>query len=395
MKIQLSQKVIIEDVEDVCRELQTLENAEEKIDLLLPKRLLNDTIGLGPGIIQLVASWIRNGNFGKLCLDIGANPSKEEIEELYENEIVFPAVILAWNTAEVYNRDGTFNLRKSLKEINGTFYDKMERVEHLKGRKLMLTSFDHLPNRMGVLPCFEPNGEFIASEDFLTFSIGPAIESTIGFSNVTKKMFNQQRSHFNSIVYELMKNTFEWARTNRNDAPLNPNIRGLFVKFTAKNRNSLIKQYHNHDGLQQYFNSSHLKENATGQIYMMELSVFDSGIGFINRYRASNPETTLKPIEVLKLCMTKHSTTANSLDRFDKGLGLDRILGILDGLGFLRIRTGNLSVYRNLISHRHETNGKKQATFFDWNSHESERLTNFPEITGSLLTILYPLQINV
>jgi hypothetical protein len=393
MKIRLNQKASIEDVEDVFRQLQEYKNFHEAIDLLLPKRILNDTLGLGPTIILFVASWIRQGNFGRLYLDIGANPTEEEIEELYENEIIFPAVVLAWNTAEICNADGTENLRKYLKDINAVYYSKMERVEYLKGRKLILTSFDHLPNRKGILPCFEPNGKFIDSEEFLTFSIGPAIESTLDFSRETKRMFNQQRDYFNSIIYELMKNTFEWARTNINDAPLNPNIRGLLVKFVAKKRATFLEQYSNHEGLRKYFESGELKENATGQIYLMELSVFDSGIGFINRFKGANPDTTLPSIEILKRCMTKHSTTDKSMDRFDKGLGLDRILGILDGLGFIRIRTGNLSVYRNLISNKYSDVTEGKMTLFDWTLHGTQEQSKFPEFTGSMLTILYPLQI--
>lgn len=81
----------------------------------------------------------------------------------------------------------------------------------------------------------------------------------------------------------------------------------------------------------------------------------------------------------------------------DKGIGLDRILSILDKKGFLRIKTGSLCVYRNLITHNHKELDNEDVNsmeLFDWNKNSNTDYTSFKNAKGAVVTIIYPLSIN-
>jgi hypothetical protein len=155
------------------------------------------------------------------------------------------------------------------------------------------------------------------------------------------------------ITFELMKNTFEWGRTNKDNVSLDPNLRGVLFKFYKNRRKTLVDDFKDHPGVVNYLNSKTLKENTQGELYFLELSVFDSGAGFIEKYKSLNKSTKLSDVDIVKTCMIKHNTSAQGLEKDDKGIGLDRVLKTLNKKGFLRIKTGTVCLYRDLIANNY------------------------------------------
>ena len=208
-------------------------------------------------------------------------------------------------------------------------------------------------------------------------------------------MFLKEKKSLVSIIFELMKNTYEWARDNENRIPLDPNVRGVHVKLVKKRRNSLIDDFRYHPGLCEYFSSEVLKENSQNELLFLEISVFDSGIGFVRKNIFQYPE--LSEIEIIKKCMIKHSTSSLDLGKDDKGLGLDRILTILDrSKGLFRLKTGSVCVYRNMITHKYkiiETGNLKKMELFDWVNNSNTKYSSFIPAEGTVITILYPLSL--
>ena len=124
----------------------------------------------------------------------------------------------------------------------------------------------------------------------------------------------------------------------------------------------------------------------------MEVSVFDGGIGFRDKYCSVNPEASdWSEIDIIKKCLTKHATSAKGLNKGDKGLGLDEILSIIDGRGLIRIKTGHSCIYRNMITHRYQEDSH-DMNLYDWSSHDDKKFTIYKEIEGSVITIVYPIE---
>src|SRR5690606_28459534 len=98
------------------------------------------------------------------------------------------------------------------------------------------------------------------------------------------------------------KNTFEWGNKDKNNVPLDPSLRGLIVKFYKKTRSALLEDFKSHKGLITYFKSSTLKENSKSEIYFLEIDVFDSGIGFVEKFKSLNKSEEISDIEIIKKC---------------------------------------------------------------------------------------------
>jgi len=132
-------------------------------------------------------------------------------------------------------------------------------------------------------------------------------------------------------------------------------------------------------------------ENLQSELYFIEISVFDSGIGFIQKFSSDDKES-LSQIDIIKRCLMLHMTSSKSLDKDEKGVGLDRILKVLDKKGFVRIKTDNRCVYRNMISHPYKSvSNEKELDLYDWEFNSSNKYSEVISAAGSCLTIIYPL----
>lgn len=327
------------------------------------------------------------------------NPSQKLIDEIYDNEFIFPVVALVWDANGVYDKTGKNNLRESLRNNQNEIFSRMKRVEaYKKGEKLLLTNLDHFSSEKGILPCFEKNGEFISNENNLLESLKHTLLNDVfKYNKETRKYYEKEQLELNGIIYELMKNTFEWAKDNENGVSYDPNIRGLLIKFYKKTRKKLLDEYNGNVAVCDYFNDNLLKENIKGELYFLEISVFDSGAGFVQKYKSLNENSILSDIEIIKKCLIKHNTSAKGLDKFDKGLGLDRILNILTGRGFFRIKTGNRCLYRNMITNKlssNVNNNLNDMELFDWKTNQSNFFTKYENASGTVITIIYPLSLN-
>lgn len=396
-QIKINKRIKLEQVEELYINLYRHIKLNVKVDLLLPSELDSSYVGLVPQLYQFVFTWMRYEKAGKLLLDI-SDPETSDFKELYENELIFPLVSLVWNRNDVFDKTQKVDLRRYLKTFNTVYFDRMKTVTAQKGWKLLLTNFDHLSEDRGILPCFEMNGVFVANETSLANNLRVGIQEVLAYSKDAKKSYEEIKSPLIGIVYELMKNTFEWGNKDENNVPLDPSMRGILIKFFKKTRRKLLDEFKGLSGLTSYFSSDVLIENSSSEIYFLEIDVFDSGIGFVKKYKSLNRTDNLTDVDIIKKCLIKHNTSAKGLEKDDKGIGLDRVLTILDGKGFLSIKTGNSYIYRNLIDHPYKKIEKESVVdmeLFDWKTKSNEVYTKYSYAEGSVITIVYPLSFNL
>jgi hypothetical protein len=393
--ITVDKNIGLTEIDNLYTDLYRAIRMNALIDILIPKELKKNYLGITPNLIQFIATWIRYKNSGKLRIDV-VNPSEELVNEIYENEFFFPIVSLVWDANGVFDKSGENNLRENFKRNQNDIFLRMKRVEaYKKGEKLLLTNLDHFSSEKGILSCFEKNGEFISNENNLLESLKyTLLNNVFKYNKDTRRYYEKEQLELNGIVYELMKNTFEWAKDDENGVSYDPNIRGLLMKFYKKPRIKLLEEYKENIAVCDYFSNKLLKENVKGELYFLEISVFDSGAGFVQKFKSLNDNTVLGDVDIIKKCLIKHNTSAKGLDKFDKGLGLDRILNILTGRGFFRVKTGNRCLYRNLISQNLKSNETNNMELFDWKTNQNNIFTEYENASGSVITIIYPLSLN-
>jgi len=378
-----------------------LDNCEHQIDLSLPSEIKSWDFGITTLLIQFFSTWVRSKAAGKIIL--GIKEDNSDLESMVSLDVNFPAIIMSWDKGII---DGdSANIKSKVRLINEAIIKSMLSLENLplfnksfipqKGFKSLLTCFDHLPAEKGLLGCFYSNKEFILSENTLADTLEETLTYILSFNSQSAKVIKPIKRDLIEIIYELMKNTHDWGRTDISNKALNPNVRGTYIKFIKKNKNLFIENYGDHLGFQSYFNG--LQPSKNNELYFIEISVFDSGVGFVEKYsgKPSNTFTSSQQVDIIKECLIKNNTSDQTLAKYNKGLGLDRIMQILDKKGLFFIRTSNVFVARNMKdNHYMATKKKEEIELFDFKTYSSKDYTYHSKSVGSSITIVYPLPID-
>ena len=271
------------------------------------------------------------------------------------------------------------------------FFKKMKSSKSMKGEKFILANLDHFSEEKGILKLFENNGEFNSNEYSFKKSIEGIIkDEVLKYSINNQSQFEKIKDDISSIIYELMKNTFEWAKHDKSGKIINPNIRGVYFKFHKYGVDNILNDYKNSFPIFQYFSDSNLSINSKKEVYFIEISVFDTGLGFVDRYNGSGND-----IDIIKKCLIKNQTSSVSNLKDKKGLGLDRILNILNDKGLFKINTDKYSLYRNLKIDRYNSevglNNLSSIVLKDWDDSSVEDIKPKKfKFSGTTISILYP-----
>lgn len=356
--------------------------------------------------LQLISTFIRNNDEYVLMLpinkisieNINSNIFHTELNVLRE-EINYVATIMSWGKkminmeSENIERSYINNFTPIIKNEMNTPKDLSQRTQ--KGNILFLTCFDHFAGSKGLLDSFYlDKTKFYDQKEFF---FSPFNDRLSNFSKSFNKnvAIDNLKSTFDditNIIYELMLNTHEWARSDENFKELSPNIRGVYVKLHKGKIDNLKKKYSNIKALESYLKHD-FYEDSQGLSTFFEISVFDSGPGFIKRNNKGNKDITIKDeVGIIKKCLTLHQTSASGYQQMVKGAGLDRISKILSANGgFFKIRTARTSVYRDYVLNQYkEVNNYNEIYLSDWNNSSDNDFTEYSEVAGTTINILYP-----
>ena len=388
--IKVARNISIPKIQNLYAELAS--SKDSKIDLQLPKKIEKLDFGLLFFYLQFLASWIRNDRSGKLRLPI--NNAAEAVEYLDNNEFVYPSIVLAWEK-EIINANGE-NIRSELKNPSKEYFNRMDSF-NLKGTSVPIYCFDHDKSNRGLSRHLYKNYRELVNETTLGFNLSKAFKKVGSFNKDTFRAgIKGNYDDFIAIIHELFTNTHEHAKTNELGYNLYPNIRAVQLKFHKKPVNKFIDQFQDHEGLVHYFKSG-FNLNEQGELYLLEISIIDSGPGFVKRYKGiSEYNIDIRDeVEIIKQCLYRHKTSIEGLSGEIKGIGLDRVLKTLDGKGFVRIKTGRADVFRDMKNNRyHHYNTTNEIQLNDFKNNSTKDYKTYFPAEGTVLSIFYPLEYN-
>ena len=393
--IKIQRNIALKNIEKLYSELHSTKGS--KVDLLLPLDIDSKDFSVIPALIQFVGTWRRHPNCGKLFTKTNIN-EVETISEFIYTEIGFASVVLAWENG-IYDKN-LVDIKQQLKPYNEEIHAKMKTLSNVVGNSLLLTCFDHIPKEKGLLNCFYPNNkDFISNEEQLNFFIDRGLKLVLrSLGNKSKDtLISKIFMDIRDIVYELLKNTHEWARTDEQNTILNPNLRGIYLKFHRSTIDSYRNNYKDLPQLDNYFKHDFVV-NTNNEAYFLEVSVFDTGPGFVKRnlhlFGGDFEKLSFtEQVSIVKFCLSKNGTGEQSYKSTFKGKGLDRILHLLDNKGFLRVRTNNLSLFRDLKSDPYQENvSVKNYIDIQIQSFQNDEMKDkFQYADGALVSIVYPI----
>lgn len=201
------------------------------------------------------------------------------------------------------------------------------------------------------------------------------------------------------MLYELIDNTHKWGRHGA-EGQLIKSMRGTVfdVKFDYPGNRTRVADIANDIPLIADFIRYHSNLPETRDLGLLEMSVFDGGIGIpareLNRRKQKNASIQ-QEYEATLGCLRKWGTTSGQPGR---GLGLDRVLELTSQRrGFVYLRTGRLILYRDFANQPASTgNGDAPAAsgfeihaMHDGTTHSVEP-TAQSLVSGTLFTVVLP-----
>ncbi|MDR6196696.1 hypothetical protein [Siphonobacter sp. SORGH_AS_0500] len=363
------------------------QSQEENVKLTIPIKIDKYRFGLLADFLKFIITLNNKTQIAVLKI----NGKADDLDSLYDQEYAYPIISLLWNSTKFVDKDGQ-DIKYILRDKQNIFFTKMNSLLKIKGNKYILINTDHLPESKGSIKLLESVNGFNVNENQVVNGIAKIINNYVLTLNKNNK--NEIRGivdDVSSVVYELLKNTYEWGKTRSDLVELSSSIRGLYIRFHNNNNNKAIEEYKN-TPLEEFLKHPLVLNNCineSGQMYYLEIMVFDSGVGFIDRF---TPRDCYGDLEIIKKCLIKNQTSSKSILKTKKGLGLDRILNILNGKGFIRIDTDKYSVCRDLIKDNYkpiDVNNLSELVLDDWNK------TNFSYFqlvkpSGTFISIMYP-----
>ncbi len=224
-------------------------------------------------------------------------------------------------------------------------------------------------------------------EDFEEL-VFPYIERQLAIDLNEKKAFHW-RASFASVIYELFENTELHGKTDMNKRVLSTSIRGMLFRDVPFSRYQPT--------------AKPIPTNAR----CIEISVFDSGIGYFSKNRGRPLDEKIPLSEewqVLHDCLSVHLENINAAQpgKGLHGIGLYEVLRALKFLeGAIEIRTGRVHGYRSFLpgdmpiqmepSESKSRPGMPKATLLDFERKYIKKPTQHPQMIGSAIRVLVPI----
>lgn len=245
--------------------------------------------------------------------------------------------------------------------------------------------------------------KLVTAEDFRGV-IKELLHSTTIYSSFENQE-PEKIDEIGTIIYELFKNTEDHAKTSEKGRIISDSTRGIFSKFYE---NSELRLKLNNKKIlnpaERYAATlQSTKKNSYGMqiqepplLGFIEISVFDSGPGLAARWlgRTLDQSDTKVELEAIAKCFEKGNSSSLSISR---GFGLWKVLQSIKGLrGFIRIRTNHAHIFRQYSSwpdlDSPNKDEKAEQLLYDWKREFTWRLSNYPAVSGTLISILLPVE---
>jgi hypothetical protein len=398
----------IEDVEAGADELLL----HKVNDLQIPTQLASRSLGFQASLIQFICTWARVCERPDLITHIQA---EEEPGAQLDNLSVTAHGLIALLAAKSVRRANGDDISENASETGARRYKELNKIETKRDRLLLLVADNHAytpkaASFVGLAPkdkskrASRKDGFISDLRFYLARCLRVSAASTLASSDF---------DHLLETAYEVFANTEEWGSSDLSSSPLTNSIRGLLteiIPIEAIESRLGGSRYHINPPFRRYLEFlSTDRETAATQL--LELSIFDSGVGLAQRELNRSLDSTTTPLEEYRAvvrCLRRHGTSSQDDTR---GNGLFEVMRLLTRLrGFFRLRTGRLALFRNFIEDRFffEDDGRGGARdrvgieyLWDWGvDPRIERTLPDPDMThiqralvaGTLVTIWIPLR---
>ena len=364
----------------------------EQLDLQVPIKIEYRGFGILPFLFLVLFTWMRKTK-GTVIIPIKAG-NEDEFKGFANDYYGYIILSTFWRHCNIVNEDGV-GIRDSFKKHTALMHQYIDSLSgELPNESILIPCFDHYSEEKGHPHWFYINSEFAGSPLELDNTVYQILTKlTLIYKSRILRNVKDSFDSIRRIVWELVKNTDEHAVEDYlgKTKPL-PNTRGLLMRIHRSSKSNFISKT-THKGLKEYYSSA-LPDSD--YCFILEISVFDSGSGLVKNFlkdKWSYDMTITEEVSTVRKCLIKGQTSVTTYEGNQKGMGLDEVLKLLGKKdGFLSIRSGRVSLYRDLIKSPYKiTQDPYEVELYDWITCEKDNYTKMENSEGTLITLAYPL----
>lgn len=401
-RLQLTREMNIPRVEEYLDSLF----AEPLRDIATHEQIEGASFGGEAALIQLLFTWAKHHPTGKLWLKTSATDADlaHFIDKYSKRAFGFVAMLMASNVLTADGRDcrplaykaceslvdqlvdPVENSAKDGVETDGAAEDAVSKAVY--GHRTFLPCVDH-SSKASIAPFYHPNGQFRQRSEFGRFAEVLIGRRTSRFVDDNSEVI----LGLGAILYELMHNTNDWARTEVDETPLRKSIRGILFTRLFLAKASIPRAAGDNEAIARYMHELESR-NSGKPIHLAELSVFDAGPGLGARWlvqkEAGSPPTIASEHRACVNCLGVHRTTSPDAYR---GVGLFDVMQTLDKLSaMVRVRTGRIAMFRDFTVNPLSDSERDLGPDLPLSSEHESRPDGLSPIAGTTFTILFPLK---
>lgn len=363
------------------RVIRGMEGRGTDTTLTLPTHSRSNVGGGEPAVVQAVLTWAStqiNARIGTYA----NGPEDSQLESLTRHLVGLCAALVSNEATDADGRDLTAALNKlAVERLRGL--QSLEPQRWSRGSQVEILCADHLgwTTPETLYAASEPSKRLLSRKEFDRVA-GLILQQTVA-NYIPAHGDEALKAGLADALYELFRNTDEYARTDERGNRVKHSIRGIHARRQAISRPGLAKMVEASPPLATYCERLTPRQGRR-DIQLLEVSVFDAGPGYAPRWlkRPLAAISREQELDAIMTCFGKHAT---GKDDSSAGMGLCTVVDILrQGKGFMRLRTGRHSLYADLALEAGRPYGELPQ-LRPW------RELGFAPAAGTLFTMILPL----
>lgn len=287
------------------------------------------------------------------------------------------------------NIDGTKQAIELKSKINKKIQQRLDKSLFEKMHRVQLFAVDHSVKKYAFPSCFYfPEGtNIVNSTDFYSGLLNRIVHRYYPKTKITMDEINS----LSLALHELIENTEQHGKREFNTGLVARSVRGLIIDYKRINKSQEIEALSGlNTPIASYLNTI---KGAKGVLHLLEISIFDSGEGIFKtfNYNSKDSNDIKEEVRVIENSFSKGITSKSEPQGY--GRGLHNVRTILDKRGgFLSLRTGRVSLYRNFSSNKLEENAQTPLSLYDETTKSRSEYIKMAHAEGLAISILVPLR---
>lgn len=315
--------------------------------------------------------------------------NKDSVRKMLKDPQSLTALLLAENVfAKDSKNDLTVNPVELKSKINLDIQERLNTSIFLDNHRLQLFAVDHSIARYAYPLCFyKPAGSpNLRQSGYYSILLSNFLNEKVRLSTLV----DHEIDSLGELLFELVENTEQHGTADFRNGKFSRSVRGLVIDYKLVTKDQPSENIGGVGSIITEYLSEIRKEQKP--LHVLEISLFDSGVGIAKTLSKLSDHLSIDPRDeasIVASSFAKGVTSKTNGKGFGRGLHNVRQI-LAQRKGFLSIRSGRVSLYRDFNLQPLVESDKEKLELFDEKTRSSNQFRALHSVEGLACSILVP-----